>query len=207
MDIEDWFINKSKDFRIHFKLTEADVDALLMEHGVSYTGLELGTKTLTLEIAETYPLIYGLDYCKFKKDETSFPHFDELPQATKDYIKNRPDGSGKNVGLKGTKNRASYIIFIIKDFPVGYTFLNNEIVRKLPYPLSEDSSITWNNGLLKGLVKATRKYQSNVDKDGKTMRSMIYEIIEQVPPRLLKKAKKNVDDEWLKEFEKKSKKK
>lgn len=204
MRIEDWFISKSKKFRIHFRLTEADVDILLIEKGVSYTGLELGTKTLTLAIAEAYPLIYGIEYCEFKKDDTSYPSFNELPLDTQDYIKNRADGAGKTAGLKGTKNRASYIICIIKDFHVGHTFSNADVIKDLPYPLDSDGSITWNNGLLKGLVKATRKYQNNVDKDGKTIRSMIYEIIEPVSPSLLEKAKKNIDEGWLEEFEKRN---
>ena len=206
MNSQHWFIYKSKEFRIHFNLTEADIDVLLAEKGISYTGLELGTKTLTLDIAEAYPLIYGLDYCEFKKDETSYPIFEKLPKATQDHINNRKESVGKNVGLKGTKNRASYIIFVIKDFPVGYQFLNIDIVKDLPHPLSNDGSITWNNGLLKGLVKSTGKYKSYIGQDGKTTRSIIYELVKSVSPHLFEKAKKNIDEEWLKSFKNKKKK-
>lgn len=206
MNSQHWFINKSKDFRIHFKLTEADVDALLIDKGVSYTGLELGTKTLTLDLAEAYPLIYGLDYCEFKRDDISYPSREKLPQATQDYINSRADGAGKNIGLKGTKHRASYIICVIKDFPIGYKFLNADVVKNLPYPLSNDVSITWNNGLLKGLVKATRKFQNHIDDEGKTIRSMIYEVVKTVDKELLDKATKNVDEEWLKKVMEKKKK-
>lgn len=203
MNPQQWFINKSKDFRIHFSLTEADVDALLIDKGVSYTGLELGSKTLTLDLAEAYPLIYGLEYCEFKKEDTSYPNFDALPQTTQDYINRRPDGSGKNAGLKGTKNRANYIICVMKDFPVGHTFLNREIVEKLPNSLSDDTSITWNNGILKGLVKATRKFHSYIDDKGKKIRLMIYEVVKAVDKELLGKATKHVDEEWLKNLKKK----
>lgn len=204
MNPQHLFIKKSKDFRIHFKLTEADVDALLVNKGVSYTGLELGSKTLTLDLAEAYPLIYGLEYCEFKKEDTSYPNFDALPQTTQDYINSRPDGSGKNAGLKGTKNRANYIICVMKDFPVGHTFLNREIVEKLPDFLSGDTSITWNNGLLKGLVKATTKFHTHVDVQGKKIRLMIYEIVKAVDKELLDKATKNVDEEWLRNLKKKA---
>ena len=178
---------------------------MLIDKGVSYTGLELGSKTLTLDLAEAYPLIYGLEYCEFKKEDTSYPNFDALPQTTQDYINRRPDGSGKNAGLKGTKNRANYIICVMKDFPVGHTFLNREIVEKLPDSLSDDTSITWNNGILKGLVKATRTYHTHVDDEGKKTRLMIYEVVKAVNKELLDKATKNVDEEWLKNLKKKAK--
>lgn len=206
MNPQHWFINKSKDFRIHFNLTEADVNALLVDKGVSYTGLELGTKTLTLDLAEAYPLIYGLEYCEFKKEDTSYPNFDELPKTTQDYITKRPDGSGKNAGLKGTKNMANYIICIMKDFPIGHTFLNREIVENLPAPLSDDTSITWNNGILKGLVKATKRFHIHIDDKGEKTRLMIYEVVKAVDKELLDKSMKNVDDNWLKKIMKKKKK-
>lgn len=205
MNYQHWFIAKSKDFRIHFQLTEADVDALLINEGVSYTGLELGTKTLTLDLAEAYPSIYGLDYCDFKKDNATYPSFESLPQKTKDHINNRAEGTGKNIGLKGTKNKASYVIFVIKQFKIGQTFSNFDIVRELPSPLSDDASILWNNGILKGLVKATKQYQTSVNEQGKPVRSMVYEVVKVVDKELLEKAKKNVDKDWLKNLAKKNK--
>lgn len=197
MTNEERFIAKSKKFRLHFKLTEDDVDALLANKNLKYKGLEIGTKTLTLELAEAYPLIYGIEYCDFKKEETTFPDFKDFPQATQDYINNRPEGAGTNVGLKGTKNMASYVIRAIKDYPLGYQFMNVEVLTKLPYPLNDEATITWNYGLLKGLVKSTNKYKSYKGKDGKTKRAMIYTTVKTVTPELLEKAINNIEKERL----------
>jgi len=191
----DRYIEKAKAFRLHFGLSEDDVDFLLKSKGLAYSRLEVGKRTLTLELAEAYPLIYGIEYCDFKKDNTSFPEFSELPQATKDYINNRPEGSGNTVGLKGTKNMASYVIRAIKDFPVGREFLNVEVLKELPAPLDKETSITWNNGLLKGLVKAARKYESYVDEKGETKRGMVYTLVKPITPELLERALKNIEKE------------
>jgi len=57
--------------------------------------------------------------------------------------------------------------------------------------------------VLDGIRKGDKCY---VDKDGKTIQSMIYEIVQQVPPSLLEKAMANVDEEWLKKVLRKRKK-
>jgi len=195
MTNEDKFVAKSKDFRLHFKLTEDDVDTLLAGRKLKYKGLESGTRTVTLELAEAYPLIYGMEYCDFKKDDTTFPAFSELPQSTQDYIKNRPEGTGDTVGLKGSKNMASHVIHAIKDYPVGHEFLNFEILKKLPPPLNKETTITWTTGLLKGLAKNTRKYREYVDQEGATKRGMVYTIVKSVTPELLEKAMNNIEKE------------
>src|SRR3546814_691160 len=112
--LTDRYIEKSKAFRLHFGLSEEDVDFLLKSKELIYSRLEIRKRTLTLELAEAYPLIYGIAYCEFKKDDTTFPEFSELPQATQNYINDRPKGSGNTVGLKGSKNMASYVIRAIK---------------------------------------------------------------------------------------------
>lgn len=195
MNIEEQFIAKGKKFRLYFKLTEDDVDSLLAAKSLKYKGLELGTKTLTLALAEAYPLIYGIEYCDFKKGATTFPDFSELPQATQDYINNRPAGAGNKVGLKGSKHMASYVIREIKDYPIGSKILNHEIIKKLPSPLNEAASITWTTGLLKGLVKSTRQYETYENANGETFRGMIYTLVKPVTPELLEKASKNIKEE------------
>lgn len=197
MTIEERFVAKSEKFRLHFKLTEDDVNTLLASKGLKYKGLELGTRTLTLELAEAYPLIYGIEYCDFKKDETVFPEFSELPQTTQDYINNRPDGVGNKVGLKGSKNMASYVIRAIKDYPVGREFLNIEVIKELPSPLNQAATITWNNGLLKGLVKGLKKYKSYEDEEGDTKRGKVYIMVNAVTAETLEKALKNIEKEQL----------
>ncbi|SEL41441.1 hypothetical protein SAMN05421740_105107 [Parapedobacter koreensis] len=199
MTNEDKFIAKSKDFRLHFKLTEDDVDTLLAGKKLKYKGLELGTRTVTLELAEAYPLIYGIEYCDFKKDETTFPEFSELPQSTQDYINDRPEGAGDTVGLKGSKNMASYVVRAIKDYPVGYEFLNVEVLKELPSPLNQASSISWKNGLLKGLVKSMNKYKTYEDENGEPKRGIIYKVLNPVTAELLEKAMKNIEKERLEE--------
>lgn len=197
MTNEEKFIAKSEEFRLHFKLSEDDIDALLVEKKLKYKGLESGKRTLTLELAEAYPLIYGIEYCDFKKDETVFPEFSELPQATQNHINNRPEGMGNKVGLKGSKNMASYVIRAIKDYAVGREFLNVDVLKALPSPLNQAVTITWSNGLLKGLVKSTKKYKSYKDEDGETKRGMIYTMAKPVTTGLLEKAMNNIKKERL----------
>src|SRR5690606_22916325 len=197
MTNEEKFIAKSEEFRLHFKLSEDDIDTLLAEKKLKYKGLGSGKRTLTLELAEAYPLIYGIDYCNFKKDETVFPEFSELPQATQNYINNKPEGMGNKVGLKGSKNMASYVIRAIKDYAVGREFLNIDVLKELPSLLNQAVTITWNNGLQKGLDKSTKKYKNYKDRDGETKRGMIYTIVKPVTSELLEKAINNIEKERL----------
>ncbi|SEN63013.1 hypothetical protein SAMN05216436_11931 [bacterium A37T11] len=193
MSNQSHFISKAKTFRLHFKLSESDIDYLLVEKEIKYRGLELGSRTLTLELAEAYPLIYGIEYCDFKKEETGIPDFDDLPQVTKDYILNHPKDSGNKAGTKGTKNMSSYVIRAIKNYSVGHEFLNVDILNLLPPPLNQATSITWKNGLLKGLVKSTNRFKEYKDDREETKRGMIYTLVKPVTPELLEKALKNIE--------------
>src|SRR5690606_36821726 len=95
----------------------------------------------------------------------------------------------------GTKDMESYVVRAIKDYPLGYQFMNVEVLTKLPYPLNDEATITWNYGLLKGLVKSTNKYKSYKGKDGKTKRAMIYTTVKTVTPELLEITINNIEKE------------
>lgn len=207
MSNEEQFIKKSKLFRLHFGLSEDEVDSLLSDKNLKYKGLELGTRTLTLELAEAYPLIvYGIEYCEFKKLETEVPEFDDLPTATQTLLNNKTRG-GNKVGTKGTKNKASYIIYIIKDFPLGHKLTNSKIIPLLPSPINKDNSIDWGKGLLKGHVKNIKQSSYYIAENGEERREATYEVIKVVDSSVVEEAMKNIDEEWLKEFEEKTKNK
>lgn len=67
MTNEEKFIAKSKMFRIHFQLSEDEIDLLLLGKNVVYKGVEAHDPELTLQLIEAYPFIYGLDHQKFQK--------------------------------------------------------------------------------------------------------------------------------------------
>lgn len=197
------FDEKCKRFRMYFNLSEDDIDLLIKGKGIKYKGVESGNRIITLEIAETLPLVvYGMDYCVFKKDETTFPEYEKLPEATKTLLESKAN-AGNKVGSKGTKNKASYVVIVIKDFKIGHQFTKSEIISVLPSPLNLETAIDWNKGLLKGLVKNTNTSKNWVDENGKKHREAIYEMIKEVDFKLLEKAKKSFDPEALKEFEEK----
>lgn len=199
------FDDKCKKFRMHFNLSEDDIDLLLKGKGIKYKGIESGNRIVTLEIAETLPLVvYGIEYCVFKKDETTFPEYEKLPEATKTLLESKAN-AGNKVGSKGTKNKASYVIIVIKDFKIGHQFTKSEIISVLPSPLNLEAAIDWNKGLLKGLVKNTNISKHWVDEEGKKRREAIYQMIESVNSGLLEKAKKSIEPKALKEFEEKLK--
>ncbi|WP_367330729.1 hypothetical protein [Sphingobacterium multivorum] len=201
------FDDKCKRFRMHFNLSEDDIDLLLKGKGIRYKGIESGTRIVTLEIAETLSLVvYGIEYCVFKRDETTFPEYEKLPEATKTLLESKAN-AGNKVGSKGTKNKASYVIIVIKDFKIGHQFTKSEIISVLPSPLNLEAAIDWNKGLLKGLVKNTNTSKHWVDEEGKKRREAIYQMIKSVNSRLLEKARKSFDPEALKEFEEKLRKK
>lgn len=200
--LEEIYIKKAKDFRLHFKLSEEEVDELLKDKSLVYSRLESGKRTLTLELAEAYPLIYGIEYCDFKKENTTFPTFKELPKPTQELI-NKKSATGNKVGLKGTKNKASYVVILIKDFPVGHKISNSSIIPLLPAPANQDQSIDWGKGILKGLVRNTGESNYYIDANGKKRREATYEIIKAIDSETVTKAIQNVDEDWLKEFEKK----
>jgi hypothetical protein len=195
------FRKKAKEFRLHFNLSEEDIDQLLKEKGLVYSKVESVKRTITLELAESYPLVvYGIEYCVFKKDETTFPEYEKLPESTKILLESK-ENSGNKVGSKGTKNKASYVVIVIKDFKIGHQFTKSEIISFLPSPLNLETAIDWNKGLLKGLVKNTNTSKHWVDENGKKHREAIYEMIREVDSGLLEKAKKTIDPKALKEFE------
>lgn len=200
--LEGIYIEKAKAFRLHFKLSEEEIDELLRDKDLGYSRLESGKRTLTLELAEAYPLIYGIEYCDFKKRNITFPSFEQLPKATQELI-NKKSASGNKVGLKGTKNKASYVVILIKDFPIGHKVTNSSIIPLLPAPANKDQSIDWGKGLLKGLVKNTGKSNYYVDASGEKRREATYEIIKAVDSETLTKAMQNVDEDWVKEIERK----
>lgn len=187
------FRTKAKEFRLHFNLSEDDIDQLLKEKGLVYSKVESGKRTITLELAENCPLVvYGIEYCLFKKDETTFPEYEKLPEATKTLLESKAN-AGNKVGSKGTKNKASYVVIVIKDFKVGHQFIKSEIISVLPSPLNLEKAIDWNKGLLAGLVKNTNTSKHWVDEEGKKRREAIYEIIREVDADLLDKAKKSIE--------------
>ncbi|MDQ1151187.1 hypothetical protein QE382_003171 [Sphingobacterium zeae] len=197
------FREKAKIFRLHFNLSEEDIDQLLKGKDLVYSKVESGKRTITLELAESYPfVIFGIDYCVFKRDETTFPEYEKLPLATRELLESKSN-AGNKVGSKGTKNKASYVVIVIKDFKEGHKFIKSEIISVLPSPLNLEKSIDWNKGLLKGLVKNTNTSKNWVDENGKKHREAIYEMIKEVDVKLLEKAKKSFDQEALKEFEEK----
>ncbi|WP_293888616.1 MULTISPECIES: hypothetical protein [unclassified Sphingobacterium] len=197
------FRKKAKEFRLHFNLSEEDIDQLLKGQDLVYSKVESGKRTITLELAESYPfVVYGIEYCVFKRDETTFPEYEKLPLATRELLESKSN-SGNKVGSKGTKNKASYVVIVIKDFKKGHKFIKSEIISVLPPPLNLEKSIDWNKGLLAGIVKNTNTSKHWVDENGKKCREAIYEIIREVDSELLEKAKKSFDPEALKEFEEK----
>jgi len=193
---ESKFTKKAKEFRLHFGLSEDDIDELLIEKGLTYSKLEYGKRTLTLELAEAYPLLYGIEYCDFKKEKTTVPKFEKLPQTTQNFVNNKST-TGNKVGLKGTKNKASYVIILIKDFTIGRQFTNSEIIPSLPPPANKDLSIDWSKGLLKGLAENIHKSNYYIDENGDKKREATYQLIKPVDNELLEKALENVDKNWL----------
>lgn len=187
------FIEKAKQFRIHFDLTEQDIDFLLKKVRLKYSGLEKGKRTLTLALAEAYPLLYGIGYCDFKKAIVTFPDSNDLPQSTKDFYNSPHKSPTSGLGLRGTKHKNSYIIFAMKSYAVGDQFVNSDILSKLPAPLDQEKAIEWNKGLLKGLVKNTKEYQKHETASGTIASQAIYEVIKAVSPELLATALKNMD--------------
>ncbi|MDR2274905.1 MAG: hypothetical protein LBF27_28610 [Sphingobacterium sp.] len=184
------FRKKCKSFRLKFGLSEDDVDLLLKAQNIKYKGVESKDRIITLEIAEAYPLtVYGIEYCTFKKEETTFPSFEDLPITTKTLLENKSN-TGNKVGSHGTKNKASNVIFALKEYKKGHQFTNSDILSQLPHPLNLEKSIDWNKGLLAGLTKNTRTFRIWIDENKESHREAIYEMIEVVTPVLLEKAKK-----------------
>lgn len=202
---EDKFRKKAKEFRLHYNLSEDDIDQLLKEKDLVYSKVESGKRTITLQLAESYPLVvYGIEYCMFKKDDTMFPEYEKLPEATKTLLESKAN-AGNKVGSKGTKNKPSYVVIVIKDFKIGHQFTKSEIISVLPSPLNLETAIDWNKGLLKGLVKNSNTSKHWVDEKGKKRREATYEIVREVDSGLLEKAKKSIKPKALKEFEEKLK--
>jgi len=66
-------IAKSKMFRLHFQLSEEEIDLLLLDKQLIYKGVESKKSKVTVELMEAYPLIYGLSFDQFSEDNVAFP--------------------------------------------------------------------------------------------------------------------------------------
>lgn len=199
MEFEEKFIKKAESFRVKLKLSESDIEKLLLIYQsnsstkpIKYKGLSIGKRVLTLELAETYPLIYGFSYNDIVKDDSIIPDLEDLPLKTQEFIQSRKKRSGNTVAKKGSKNIASHVVISIKDLEVGTKFSNFDIYMSDSYPLKEETSINWNKGILKGLVKNTGKQKSLLLEDGRTKTESIYEIVKAVDSELLEKALKSI---------------
>ena len=193
MNNEEKFIAKSKMFRLHFQLTEDEIDLLLLGKNVTYKGIESNDRELTLQLIEAYPLIYGLDHDKFQKDETTYPLWDDLPEATKKLIGDRPYTAADNVGEEGLKNTASYVILAIKHLDIGVIFSESELTRCLPSPLNQGITINQVSGLLKGAFKKLRKSRKFKNDNGEDVNDALYLIHKSMDERLIGKAKRKLE--------------
>lgn len=187
------FIAKSKMFRLHFQLTEDEIDLLLLGKNVEYKGVELNNHELTLQLIEAYPLIYGLDHDKFQKDETTYPLWDDLPEETKKLIEDRPYTASDNVGEAGLTNTASYVILAIKHLETGTIFSESELTRCLPYPLNQGITINQVSGLLKGAFKKLRKSRKFKNDNGEEVNDALYLIHKAMDERVIGKARRKLE--------------
>lgn len=193
MTNEEKFIAKSKMFRLHFQLTEDEIELLLLGKNVTYKGIESNDRELILEMIEAYPLIYGLDHYKFQKDDTTYPLWDDLPEATKKLIEDRPYTASDNVGDEGLKNTASYVILAIKHLETGTIFSESELTRCLPSPLNQGITIYQVSGMLKGAFKKLRKSRKFKNDNGEEVIDALYLIHKAMDERLIGKAKRKLE--------------
>lgn len=192
MTNEEKFIEKSKKFRIYYQLTEDEIDLLLLSKNLIYKGIEAKEHQVTLELAESYPLIFGLEYCEFKKDKTIYPRWDDLPEATRNFIQDRPYTAADNLDQDALNNIASYVIMALRHLAIGDTFTDSDIIRCLPYPLNQGITIDWRAGMLKGVVKILRIPIRSKDENGNDISEVRYQLNKHIAERLLTKAKKKV---------------
>jgi len=192
MSNEEKFIARSKKFRLHFQLTEEQIDLLLLGKNLVYKGVESNRRKLNVELMEAYPLIYGLDWYTFEEDEATYPLWDNLPEATKKLLQDRPFTAADDVGENGLKNTASYIILAIKHLDVGTQFSESEITRCIPYPLNKGVTIHLTSGLLKGAFKKLRRSRKFKDEEGNDVIDPLYQIHKPIDEHLIGKAKKKL---------------
>jgi len=180
-------------FRLHFQLSEDEIDLLLLGKNVVYKGVESNDRELILQLIEAYPLIYGLDHDKFQKDETTYPLWGDLPEATKKLIEDRPYTAADNVGEEGLKNTASYVILAIKHLETGTIFSESELTRCLPSPLNQGITIYQVSGMLKGAFKKLRKSRKFKNENGEEVNDALYLIHKAMDERLIGKARRKLE--------------
>ncbi|MEQ7800945.1 hypothetical protein ABDJ41_14165 [Pedobacter sp. ASV1-7] len=184
------FIEKAKKFRLHFQLTEQELNDLLQNKQLKYIGLERGVKTLTLDLAESIAGIYGLTYCEFKETNQGPPAIKDLPVATKNKVEKK-EGNIK-VGQKGTRNINENVIVVLSEYSTDDEFTNSQIIAKFPKDLIKHmtgKSIEWNKGILKDLVidtKETRPTSTNKKPE------KIYKLAKKIMPEVREKAQEKI---------------
>jgi hypothetical protein len=195
MTNEEKFIAKSKKFRLHFQLSEDEIDLLLLGKNLIYKGIESNRRKLNVELIEAYPLIFGLNFAQFSEDIITYFLWDDLPEATKKLLQDRPFTATEDVGENSLKNTASYIILAIKHLDVGTQFSESEITRCLPYPLNKGVTIYLTSGLLKGTFKKLRRSRKFKNEKGEEVSDPLYLIHKPMDERLIGKAKRKLENQ------------
>lgn len=189
-NITDDFIKKARYFREKCKFSEKNVDELLKDLKLTYTKLEYGKRTLTLDLAEAIAQIYGLTYCTFKEPNQDLPFFEDLPLATQKKIKEKLDKP--NVVQKGTHNINEHVIIVLSTYLPNRKFTNSEIIAKFPKELAilmKDRSIEWTKGTLKGLVHDTKKREISPISN---KLEKVYQIVTKISTERLKEAEEKI---------------
>ncbi|WP_400263127.1 hypothetical protein ACFX5U_08685 [Sphingobacterium sp. SG20118] len=197
MNIPNSFIKNVSIARKHIDLSEEDLDNLLREVGLIYSGIEtMAKKSVSIELAYHLSKIFNKNIEYFICDHFTPLDLEYVNTKTQNYIKQNKK-TNKDPKLV-TKFINAYVIIYIRDFAKGTKFTNTDIIPNLPPILNLETSIDWSSGLLKGLVKNTKTYRKSPDDiDPKNRGEVIYVLEDQVPDSIIEKAIKKVDAEWL----------
>lgn len=192
MSNEEKFIARSKKFRLHFQLSEDEIDLLLLGKNLIYKGIESNRRKLNVELIEAYTLIFGLNFAQFSEDIITYPLWDDLPEATKKLLQDRPFTAADDVGEDGLIHQESYIILALKHLDVGSKFTESDLIRCLPSPLNKGLKINWYTGMLKGAFKKLRKIKMSKNTEGEEIREALHLVHKPIEDPLIGKAKKKL---------------
>lgn len=198
MSDQQTFITNILKLREHFKLNKGDIDILTGFSQNKYSRIENGDQEAVLSDLTSIANIYNLNAFQLLNPKLKIPMLSSLPDSAKTIIRGNSNATLRN---QGKWNLNENIIIILNKYRVSDTFTNSEIIAKLPKDLSKHmtgKSIEWVKGILKELVIDTKKTQPSLT-GSNSKPEKIYELVTQITPELLKKAKDKIGKESVNE--------
>lgn len=196
-------IDNLERLRINYGLEYEEIDSFAKLKSGTYKSVITNKIILSTKDLISIAKIYTVDSSKLFNPKMRMPIFKNLPEEIKKIASER---LGKTEKIIDKKDLIDYCILIFnKHYKINEDFTNSQIKGHFKGELEvafKGKSIEWGKSILSSFIEDTGQTRSV-----KTKPEKVYKLIKNIPKDMVDKARETVGEDWLKDFEEKSKKK